>query len=119
VDEGVLWRATRSPDERAAKSVAGAAMTPVAAMAAVTMEVKETILNVRTLSKWRCYLLEVMLGSDWPWWGSMRRTTQGVFIDFVKYVDNGMKISSRLPGSVSRVTEDMVMVCYGYLSACS
>jgi hypothetical protein len=49
----------------------------------------------------------------------MRRTTQGVFIDFVKYVDNGMKISSRLPGSVSRVTEDMVMVCYGYLSACS
>jgi hypothetical protein len=64
VDEGVLWRATRSPDERAAKSVAGAAMAPVAAMAAVTIEVKETILNVRTLSKWRWCLLEVKFGGD-------------------------------------------------------
>jgi hypothetical protein len=53
VDEGVLWRATRSPEERAARSVAGAAMTPVAATAAVTMEVKETILNVWTRSKCR------------------------------------------------------------------
>jgi len=53
VEEGVLWRATRSPDERAARSVAGAAMAPVAATAAVMMEVKETILNVWMLLEWK------------------------------------------------------------------
>jgi hypothetical protein len=72
VDEGVLWRATRSPEERAAKSVAGAAMAPVAAMAAVTMDVKETILNCGLLeSEWSC---EVIDRGEQPEDGRLRLT---------------------------------------------
>ena len=63
---GVLWRATRSPEERAATSVAGAAKAPVAAIAAVTRDVKDTILDMGRLveSEGRCLVVVVIYEDD-------------------------------------------------------
>jgi hypothetical protein len=91
-------------------------MTPVAAMAAVTMEVNDTILNLSTLSdccRWRSRYEVIVLG------GRPSKVNDSRHLYRFHQMDRRTKIDFRRPGLASMGNGSMVTKCDGHLSACS